>query len=607
MSAGGWDVLILQAGGMNEIQYACNFIDQILPNSPNCRVYIMGHYPYRQRSYLTSSTDSYSNIYLSPINIGFGRTKAVFEAFCDSITQRYPGRPRCAMIGVGEVFYELERVMKLGQMPGFTSAWQLYDHDSSDAEHLNDTGMYVEQVTHFATLYSRDPHGVITRNLQFWHHPINVDTMTARIIWDAVWRIVPTYRYTDVSITGPRILTAANLGTAPVDAPWSLALRQSGGKGTISWTRTSGTLPAGISLSTSTGILSGTATTAGTSTFTIRVDDNDAGTTTRDSVNFTLRTALPAGPAITTTVLAPAMIGKAYSFTLIALGGTAGRTWALQSGTLPAGLTLNPATGVISGTTSTITNVAITVAVTDSRSRTATKALTIASVTAPTSGLTREEYYATWPTQYGAVSQIDSIDMYESRQRSRVGYVDTITLANAQNPTNYCMRFLGAFYVEQEGDYLFSVQSDDMSALYIDSDTILLFISGWNNYNYAVKHLTPGFHSLTQTYYQGDGGATLKTRWRLTGPGADTTQRSFAANVLYRTIPTEPPLASVPVRVTASASQAALPARAFCLNGRLTETVRSPAARVAVSATPGVYVVRHPDGRTMVRASVTGK
>ncbi|WP_415583667.1 putative Ig domain-containing protein, partial [Janthinobacterium lividum] len=41
----------------------------------------------------------------------------------------------------------------------------------------------------------------------------------------------------------------------------------------------------------------------------------------------------------------------AYSATLSATGGTAPYTFSVSSGTLPAGLSLNGATGVLSGTT----------------------------------------------------------------------------------------------------------------------------------------------------------------------------------------------------------------------------------------------------------------
>jgi hypothetical protein len=60
-------------------------------------------------------------------------------------------------------------------------------------------------------------------------------------------------------------------------------------------------------------------------------------------------TTTTTGLTIVTTSLTNGVVGAAYSQTLAATGGTAPYAWALTSGRLPAGLTLNPVTGVISG------------------------------------------------------------------------------------------------------------------------------------------------------------------------------------------------------------------------------------------------------------------
>lgn len=58
--------------------------------------------------------------------------------------------------------------------------------------------------------------------------------------------------------------------------------------------------------------------------------------------------------AVTTSSLPLAQVGVAYSTTLAASGGTAPITWTLSGGSLPAGLSLNASTGVISGTPTAI-------------------------------------------------------------------------------------------------------------------------------------------------------------------------------------------------------------------------------------------------------------
>jgi hypothetical protein len=54
--------------------------------------------------------------------------------------------------------------------------------------------------------------------------------------------------------------------------------------------------------------------------------------------------------AISTTSLADGVLNTPYTATLQSAGGTGAVTWSIATGTLPSGLTLNPATGTITGT-----------------------------------------------------------------------------------------------------------------------------------------------------------------------------------------------------------------------------------------------------------------
>ena len=133
-----------------------------------------------------------------------------------------------------------------------------------------------------------------------------------------------------------------------------------------------GSLPDGLTLS-STGVISGTPTTAGGPTsFSITVTDAN-GLTATQALTITIA-AIP-----TLAVLPPpnGEVGIAYTDTLVATGGAAPYTYAVTTGTLPDGLTLS-STGVISGTPTTAGGpTSFTITVTDNNGLTATQALTI--------------------------------------------------------------------------------------------------------------------------------------------------------------------------------------------------------------------------------------
>jgi hypothetical protein len=142
-------------------------------------------------------------------------------------------------------------------------------------------------------------------------------------------------------------ISPATLPAGTVGVAYSQTLTGSGGTAPYTFTVRSGTLPAGLTL-TPAGLLSGTPTTAGSSTVVIRGTDANGCFAER-----TLVIAIaPAGcPVITLSpaTLPAGTVGVAYSQTLTASGGTAPYVFTVTAGTLPAGLTLTPG-GVLSGT-----------------------------------------------------------------------------------------------------------------------------------------------------------------------------------------------------------------------------------------------------------------
>ena len=114
----------------------------------------------------------------------------------------------------------------------------------------------------------------------------------------------------------------------------------------FTWSVISGSLPTGVSLAGAT--IAGTPTAAsGTSSFTVQVTDA-LGRTDTQALSITLGAA-SAVPVITTSSLPAGTVGASYSQTITATG-TASISFAVVSGTLPTGLSLNGSTGALTGT-----------------------------------------------------------------------------------------------------------------------------------------------------------------------------------------------------------------------------------------------------------------
>lgn len=149
-----------------------------------------------------------------------------------------------------------------------------------------------------------------------------------------------------VQATGPaapEILTTA-LNTLTDDAPFSQTLTVNGTP-PFTFSVSGGSLPAGLSLNTTTGTISGTPTTAGSYSFTIQAN-NSVGSDTQAFTGTV--TGSPVAPTITTTTLDSLTQSTAFSQTLNATG-TAPLTWTISAGTLPSGLSMNSSTGAITG------------------------------------------------------------------------------------------------------------------------------------------------------------------------------------------------------------------------------------------------------------------
>ncbi|QTE28058.1 RCC1 domain-containing protein [Pengzhenrongella sicca] len=142
-------------------------------------------------------------------------------------------------------------------------------------------------------------------------------------------------------------ITTAGPPAGMTKLAYSFAVKASG-TAPMTYSVSVGSLPVGLTLNSSTGIISGTPTTAGSKSFTVRVA-NAWGTT---SAAYTMTVTAGAAPKMTSAAPPAATVRVAYSYRVTA-SGTTPLTFSVSTGKLPAGLALNSSTGVISGTPTT--------------------------------------------------------------------------------------------------------------------------------------------------------------------------------------------------------------------------------------------------------------
>ena len=156
------------------------------------------------------------------------------------------------------------------------------------------------------------------------------------------------------------IITAGALADGAVSVPYSQTFAATGGTTPYTWSVSSGSIP-GLALNASSGVLSGTPTTAGSYAFTMQVRDVAGLTATRP---FNLR--VTSGPLrfSMSTQLPDVTLNTPVSVPIQVSGGVPPYTWSGNG--LPDGLTLDSGTGILSGTAAAAGDFAFTVRVGDS-------------------------------------------------------------------------------------------------------------------------------------------------------------------------------------------------------------------------------------------------
>ncbi|MEO8615903.1 MAG: endo-1,4-beta-xylanase [Luteolibacter sp.] len=204
-----------------------------------------------------------------------------------------------------------------------------------------------------------------------------------------------------------------------------------------SWALSSGSLPAGVTLNTTTGVISGVPTVLG-SFSPLFTATNGKGTSTAQSVTVTI-TGM-AVPVITPNQNASGVVGTSFTYAIIASNSPT--TWALASGVLPGGVSLDTSTGVLAGIPSSSGSFTPSFTATNSGGTSNSVAMTLQIATAPTA-LAYEGFNQTDSSQLsGASGGSGWISNWSAQaNRYRVSNPGSLTYANLVTSGGFVEKF----------------------------------------------------------------------------------------------------------------------------------------------------------------------
>jgi len=177
---------------------------------------------------------------------------------------------------------------------------------------------------------------------------VNATAIGVRVT-DSASPVQTTTRSLSLTIAPALVVTTTSLATGQVGKPYTATLATTGGTSPLTWSITAGSLPAGLSLTASSGVIAGTPTTAVTAApLTFTVADSNAPAQHK-SVNLTL-TVAPSVISVSISPRAAALTLEQTATLSVSTNDPSGVTWSLT----PAGGSFAPAQSV-TGTSTTFT------------------------------------------------------------------------------------------------------------------------------------------------------------------------------------------------------------------------------------------------------------
>jgi len=286
-------------------------------------------------------------------------------------------------------------------------------------------------------------------------------------------------------------ISTTSLPNGQVGDAYGSAVVATGGTAPYHWSVAKGSLPTGLSINSTSGMVSGDPSAAGTFGFMIQVQDSSASKTSVQSSMSVQVTAAqnpqpPAGTplAISTKSLPAGQVGDAYQSSVIATGGTAPYHWSVATGSLPTGLSINSTSGMVSGDPSAAGTFGFMIQVQDSSaSKTSVQSSMsvqiAAAPTPPTPPTTTGTFYGSGIGSDALGNTTIGPNQHKLSYRLRLqhtGYISSVQPYLIMDHTGY--------WGGTSGQILVSIQTDDgtsshnpsgqklTSALLIDPDAV---------------------------------------------------------------------------------------------------------------------------------------
>ena len=299
--------------------------------------------------------------------------------------------------------------------------------------------------------------------------------------------------------------------------------------GTLSYKATG--LPAGLSISSSTGVISGTASTAGTSTVTVTGTDTTGPT---GSATFTWTVGSSTGNTVTVTNPGSqtGTVGTAASLQITATDSASGQTLTYSATGLPAGLSINASTGLISGTPTTAADNNVKVTATDTTGATGSASFTWDI--AASSGCTAQQLLgnpgfetgtaAPWTASSGVISDNSKEPPHSGKWDAWLNGYDsatTNTLSQTVSIPAGCSSYKLSFWLHVDTGWTTTTVVHDTMKVQIlsSSGKVLKTLATFSNLNANTGYAQ---HSYNLSAYAGQQ-VTLK----FTGKQVSSTETSF--------------------------------------------------------------------------------